>query len=161
MIIDAHTHLIDPPYSNEQLSFKIADGQVMKPNTLRDQVTPTNILQDMDKHHIDKAIVIASDALSNENLSKIVKTHPKRLTGFAYLNPLETDSPQKLEDAINRLGLVGLKLVPDFHDFSMDDPRIIPLIEKAVDLKVTSKYHLYNRIKSYQGLLVKVSNQSV
>jgi predicted TIM-barrel fold metal-dependent hydrolase len=115
LIIDAHTHLIDPPYSHEQLSFRIADGQIIKPNALRDQVTPKQLIQDMDKNNISKSIVIASDPLSNENLSYILKTHPKRLKGFAYINPLEIDSPQQLEHAIHKLGLVGLKLVPDFQ----------------------------------------------
>ena len=141
LIIDAHTHLIDPPYTNEPLSFKIADGQIMKPNALRNQVTPNNLIQDMDKNNINKSIVIASDALSNENLTKILKSYPKRLKGFAYINPLETDSPHQLEKAVNKLGLIGLKLVPDFQDFSMSDPRIHPLLDKATELDIPVMVH--------------------
>lgn len=140
LIIDAHTHLIDPPYTHEPLSFNISDGQVMQPNALRDQVTPEQLLHDMDKHRIDKAIVIASDALSNENLSKITKKY-NRLLGISYIHPFEPDSPRQLEYAINTLGLAGLKLVPDFQDFSMGDPRIYPLLEKAVELNVPVMVH--------------------
>lgn len=155
LIIDAHTHLIDPPYSHEQLSFTISDGQVMQPESLRDQVTPNILLKDMDELHIVKSIVIASDALSNENLSKIVKSNSDKLRGFAYVHPLELDSTTQLENAVNRLGLVGLKLVPDFQDFSMGDPRIYPLLYKAVDLGVPVMVH------SAPGLIKGHYNQSL
>jgi hypothetical protein len=127
----------------------------MRPNALRDQVTPTQLIQDMDKYKINTSIVIASDALSNENLSRIVKNHPERLKGFAYINPLEPDSPRQLEDAVNRLGLVGLKLVPDFQDFSMSDPRINPLLNKATELEIPVMVH------SAPGLIQGHYNQSL
>ena len=155
MIIDAHTHLINPPYNSEQLTFKIADGQIMKPNALRKQVSPQKLLQAMDKHQIEKAIAIASDALSNEVLSNIVKTHPDRLKGFAYIHPLDSDSQAQLENAVNNLGLVGLKLVPDFQNFSMGNPRIYPLLEKAAELKVPVMVH------SAPGLIKGHYNQSL
>jgi predicted TIM-barrel fold metal-dependent hydrolase len=140
LIIDAHTHLIDPPYIHEKLTFTIADGQVMRPDAFRDQITTNQLLQDMDQHNIDKAIVIASDVLSNENLSRITKNN-KRLQGLSYIHPLEPDSLQKLEHAITQLGLIGLKLVPDFQDFSMGDPRIHPFLEKAAELAVPVMVH--------------------
>ncbi len=155
MIIDAHTHLIDPPYNHEQLSFQIADGQEIKPNAHREQVSPKQLLKDMDRHHIKKTIVIASDALSNENLSTIVKTHPKRLSGFAYINPLEHNSPEQLNHSVKKLGLVGLKLVPDFQNFSMADPRIHPLLNKAAELEVPVMVH------SAPGLIQGHYNQSL
>lgn len=155
LIIDAHTHLIDPPYTHEQLKFKIADGQIMEPDAFRDQVKPEKLLQAMDKHQIDKAIAIASDALSNEELSKIIKKHPNRLKGFAYIHPLDSDSEVQLEKAVKKLGLVGLKLVPDFQDFSMGDSRIYPLLEKAVELDVPVMVH------SAPGLIKGHYNQSL
>jgi len=109
----------------------------------------------MDENKINKAIVLASDALSNENLSKILETYPKRLKGFAYINPLETDSPQRLEEAVNKLGLIGLKLVPDFQDFSMSDPRIHPLLNKATELEIPVMVH------SAPGLIQGHFNQSL
>jgi predicted TIM-barrel fold metal-dependent hydrolase len=155
LIIDGHTHLIDPPYIPEQLKFKIADGQIMKPDALRTQVTPEKLLQAMDEHQIDKAIAIASNALSNEVLSGIVKKHPNRLKGFAYIHPLDFDSKEQLEKAVNQMGLVGLKLVPDFQDFSMGDSRIYQLLEKAVELGVPVMVH------SAPGLIKGHFNQSL
>ena len=122
---------------------------------MRNQVTPEKLTQAMDEHHIDKAIAIASDALSNEVLSKIVKKHPNRLKGFAYIHPLDSDSKEQLEKAVNKLDLIGLKLVPDFQDFSMGDPRIYPLLEKAVELDVPVMVH------SAPGLIKGHYNQSL
>ena len=155
MIIDSHTHLIDPPYISEPLEFKIADGQIIKPDALRSQVTPEKLTQAMDEHQIDKAIAIASDALSNEVLSDIIKKYPNRLKGFAYIHPLDTGSTEQLEKAVNKLGLIGLKLVPDFQDFSMDDPRIYPLLEKTVELGIPVMVH------SAPGLIKGHFNQSL
>ena len=155
MMIDSHTHLIDPPYTSDPLEFKIADGQIMKPDALRNQVKPEKLIQAMDEHQINKAIAIASDALSNEALSEIIKKHPKRLKGFAYTHPLDPDSETQLEKAVNKLGLIGLKLVPDFQDFSMGDPRIIPLLEKAVELDIPVMVH------SAPGLIKGHYNQSL
>jgi predicted TIM-barrel fold metal-dependent hydrolase len=127
----------------------------MEPNALRDQVTPERLLHDMDEYNACNAIVLASEALSNETLSKIVKDHPKRLRGYAYINPLEDDSPHVLEYAVTRLGLIGLKLVPDFQDFSMADPRIHPLLKKAAELDIPVMVH------SAPGLVQGHYNQSL
>lgn len=113
----------------------------MRPPALREQVTPNCLIKNMDEYNINKAIVIASDALSNETLSTIVKENPGRFQGFAYISPLEADSPQQLEHAIKQLKLTGLKLVPDFQGFSMDDPHIYPLIGKAEELAIPVMVH--------------------
>ena len=155
LIFDAHTHLISPPYTSEVLEFTIADSQIMKPGALRNQVTPEKLLQAMDEYKIDKAIAIASDALSNETLSEIVNKYPNRLKGFAYIHPLDSDSKEQLEKAVNKLGLVGLKLIPDFQDFSMNDSRIYPLLEKAVELDIPVMVH------SAPGLIKGHYNQSL
>ena len=50
----------------------------------------------MDEHQIMKAIVIASDALTNKVLSEIVKKYPNRLNGFAYIHSFDSDSEEQL-----------------------------------------------------------------
>ena len=97
----------------------------------------------MDRNKIEKAIVIASDALTNENLSHIIETNPKKLIGLDLhiLKIPLTERRQRLERAVNQYQLRGLKLVPDFQNFSMNDYRIEILIRKAVELSTPVIVH--------------------
>jgi predicted TIM-barrel fold metal-dependent hydrolase len=48
----------------------------------------------------------------NERLGQLVRGHEDRLVGFAVVNPLHDGAADDLEDAVQRFGLRGLKLVP-------------------------------------------------
>jgi len=83
------------------------------------------ILGSLDEAGVDVAVLLAPfltdpytlsdrDSLrkANEHLSALVRGHRDRLVGFAVVNPLHTEAPDDLSDAVERLGLRGLKLVP-------------------------------------------------
>jgi len=101
------------------------------------------LLHDMDECNIDQALVMSYPYASNKFLSTIVKSHPRRLIGFARVtNPRDgTDSVRELEIAINELGLKGLKLLPECQAFSPADREILPLIRRASELDVPILIH--------------------
>lgn len=100
MLIDAHLHL-----SGRE------DGD--------------GVLRSLDEAGIDVAVLLApfltdpyrlSDRPSlrdgNRHLSDLVRGHEDRLVGFAVVNPLHEEAADDLEEAVERGGVRGLKLVP-------------------------------------------------
>lgn len=100
MIIDAHLHCTGRERSDDvlrSLDEAGVDVAVLLAPFLNDPYT----LQDRD-----------SLRAGHEHLAALMRGHADRLIGFAVVNPTHAEAPDDLEDAVQRLGLRGLKLVP-------------------------------------------------
>jgi uncharacterized protein len=84
-----------------------------------------DVLRSIDEAGIDVAVLLAPfltdpysladrDSLrrGNRHLSQLVRGHTDRLIGFAVVNPLHPQAVDDLEEAVERGGIRGLKLVP-------------------------------------------------
>jgi predicted TIM-barrel fold metal-dependent hydrolase len=84
-----------------------------------------DVLCSLDEAKVDVAVLLAPflshpysladpDSLrtANAHLAALVKNHPDRLIGFAVVNPLHPRAIDDLQEAVERLALRGLKLVP-------------------------------------------------
>jgi len=127
VIIDAHNHVGGPDKS---------DGA---------KQSPEEIIAKMNQTGIDKAVIFPfneinpgiSFSLANNYIAAAVKKYPSRLIGFARLDPnYEEKALLELERAVNKLGLRGVKLHPSSQNFSLDDPIVLGIIEKAAELKI-------------------------
>lgn len=100
MIVDAHLHCSGRERSEE-------------------------VLRSLDEAGVDVAVLLApfltdpytladreSLRAGNEHLAGLVRGHADRLVGFAVVNPQHPEAADDLTDAVQRLGLRGLKLVP-------------------------------------------------
>jgi len=100
MIVDAHLHCSGQERSDE-------------------------VLHSLDAANIDVAVLLApflhapytladrsSLRAANQHLAALIADHCDRLAGFAVVNPLHPNAADDLEDAVQRLHLRGLKLVP-------------------------------------------------
>lgn len=87
--------------------------------------TASDVLRSLDEARIDVAVLLApflTDPFSihdrdslragNRHLSDLVRGHEDRLLGFAVVNPLHPQAADDLEEAAERGGVRGLKLVP-------------------------------------------------
>ena len=87
--------------------------------------TSKGVLRSLDEAGVDVAVLLApfltdpytlADRQSlrdgNRHLSRIVRGHRDRLVGFAVVNPLHPEAADDLEEAVERGGVRGLKLVP-------------------------------------------------
>lgn len=104
-----------------------------------------DIIRDMDKAGIDKAVIVAADyssaygtiVVTNEDVSRMARQHPDRFIPFCSVDPaFGRAAVDKLEFAVKELGARGLKLVPPMQGFRFDDPRHNPLWEKAAELDI-------------------------
>jgi len=106
------------------------------------------MLLEMDLCGIDKAVMVPVDATTscnatvytNEQIVEICGMSD-RLIGFASVDPRQPGAPEKLEHAVSRLGLRGLKLSPAMQGFFPDDPVAFPVYEKARDLRIPILFH--------------------
>lgn len=138
MLIDIHTHLSEFQDSLEVQRQFVATG-----------VVPDAIVQAYRKGiaGVDRAVLVALDArpagfhTSNEAVAWMVKQDPKRIVGFASVDPNLTDAPDQLERAVQDLGLRGLKLAPMYQFFAPDAPTVFPLYERALRLGLPILIH--------------------
>lgn len=146
MIIDGHVHICGPPLNQDYIKTTLANGSLITLPFKRADCSVDHLIQAMNTHNIDIALVNAfQGAVTNKQLSQIIKEHKERLKGFAWIdNPLsEDDSVREMEESFTKLGLRGLKLNPGTQQFSPADPRVYPLIKKASELKIPIFIHMY------------------
>ena len=127
MIIDAHNHVGGPDKGDRQ------------------RQSPEEIVASMDNVGIDKSVIFpfnevnpgVSFSNANDYIASAVREYPDRLIGFARLDPnYEEKAIQEMERAITKLGLSGVKLHPSSQKFSLDNPYVLRIIEKAAEFGV-------------------------
>lgn len=129
MLIDIHTHAFHP---------KIATKAVLHLNKVYAlQCEGTGMLADLEKEEsqagIDRyAVLCAATApaqvIPANNYAINIRRSPDGGIAFGTIHP----GYSKWEDELDRLdrnGIRGLKLHPDFQGFSMDDKRLLPVFE--------------------------------
>ncbi|MFC1917393.1 amidohydrolase family protein [Chloroflexota bacterium] len=120
MIIDAHVHIHpDPKWFGESYDASL--------DTLIDL---------LGKSPVDKAVLLPIyPTVPNAFIAEACRKYPDRLIGFASADPLGgRKSIEQFEQDVFKYNLKGLKLHPRLQNFSLDDPDIIPLFQKAADL---------------------------
>lgn len=89
---------------------------------------------------IDATTALGKTVYNNEQVAELCSMSP-RLIGFASVDPCQPDAPEKLADAVTRLGLRGLKLAPAMQRFFPDDRALYPLYEQARKLRIPILFH--------------------
>ena len=73
----------------------------------------------------------ANAELYNELRSK--KVFADRFIPFAVINPIYAGWQDDLETCIKRYGMRGVRLYPQYHDYTLDDPACIELVKTVRD----------------------------
>ncbi|WP_114578725.1 amidohydrolase family protein [Saliphagus sp. LR7] len=105
--------------------------------------TPEKLLSVMNRKGIDRAIVSSLGAVfyrdhefGNRELADDVKGHEDRLVPFATINPTFPDWEEELRYCIEELEMQGVRLLPAYHDYEIDAPEAVALLEACADLGV-------------------------
>ena len=56
-----------------------------------------------------------------------------RFIPFAVINPIYAGWRDDLENCVTKMGMKGIRLYPQYHDYEITDPRIIELVKVARD----------------------------
>jgi hypothetical protein len=106
-------------------------------------------IADMDAAEVDKSVVVAIDTetvtgtkVSNEAVAAAVAKYPDRLIGFASVDPHKgVLAVRELENAVNDLGLKGLKFIPHLLELRPNDQMFYPIFAKAQELGIPVLFH--------------------
>ena len=135
MIIDAHTH-VGEPVSRGEL------GQQAP------RISAETLVASMDRAGIDRSLTFTDKGLlfydksENDKVAEAVIKHPRRLIGFACVNPqYGVDAVEELRRAIVELELKGLKLHPWVQHFSCTDSVLDPLFEEITRREIPVLIH--------------------
>ncbi len=79
--------------------------------------------------------------VSNDYIARAVAEAPARLIGFAGVSPLAYDALTELRQAIEQLGLRGLKLHPPLQMFDPGDARCFPVYAQMQDYGLPILFH--------------------
>lgn len=106
------------------------------------------LLEAMDAQGVDLAVISAvvtpggdNGRAANDLVHETIRQNPTRLAGLACVVPYFTDAVRMLDHYVRNMGFLGLKLHPSMQQFFPSDPRIYPIIEKAIDLDVPVLIH--------------------
>ena len=121
MIIDVHAH--------------IGNSDVPTASDLQKGCTAELVLRYADQAQIDKTVVFPTTYLDftvgNRIIADAVAKYPDRLVGFARADVKHANAVASFVQAVEQLGLKGLKLVPRGQD--LENPVLFELFEKCAD----------------------------
>ncbi len=110
-------------------------------------MTPSGVLEMMDKEGVDFAVVLAEIAplttgvVENEFVAEFC-SHSERLIPFGSINPVtDRDSQQTLARLVENLRMKGLKLLPPYQHFYPNGTRFYALYAKAQELNIPVVFH--------------------
>jgi predicted TIM-barrel fold metal-dependent hydrolase len=150
-IINTHAHLIE-------IEKVLADDGLKYLKFLKDiptfgaveqvaaMLSVDNLLRQMDDAGVEHTVLFAMYGpilySSNEFVAAICRQYPGRFIGFASVDIKNQDAPVILDEAVEKLGLKGLKLHPPLQDFFPNDRSLWPLYKKACDLNIPVVFHI-------------------
>ena len=146
MIVDAHTHTPSHrdhvPADEQVLNHAWRPDRAVAASTTwadhdraqRDGGVDISLVFNIAVKTIGAAGVVADRARINDSTAEFVAADPSRRIGFSSVDPDEPDAIEELERAADDLGLVGIKLGPNYQDFEplgMAARRVYGHAEKA------------------------------
>lgn len=138
MIIDAHAHAWPDKAAEKAKIF--LERAFHSPIALIPTID--NLVRGMDKAGIDRSCLaaVASRPDQVEPINRWLATVVgDRLSAFGAMHPFH----RAMRDEMKRLSefCVGIKLQPEFQEFSVDDEAIFPLYEMAVEMNLPVLFH--------------------
>lgn len=105
--------------------------------------SPNALLERMDSKGVDRAFVSAFESIlyrnpqaGNEELRDAVAGREDRLVPFATIDPTYTAWREDLTTCVEDWGFRGVKLLPLYHDYDLDDEAAVALLDACADLGV-------------------------
>lgn len=141
MLIDFHTHAFPEKIAERAISkLSFASGG-LKPQT---NGTLQGLKESMKKGNVDISVVmnIATNAEQQKNVNDFAASVNNKEDMFAF-GSVFPDSPDALSELerIKDMGLLGVKLHPDYQGFFVDDEKMKPIYKKISQLGLITLFH--------------------
>jgi len=141
-VIDAHTHFFSHPFFMQFVEAIKQDLSRDDPyRALGDRLgwelpSPdhaalgTRWVQEMDRHGLERMVLIASLPGDEGSVLAAVRAFPQRIIGYFMLDPTTPDAAERTRRALAE-GLRGVCLFPAMHRFHVWEERCYPVYEAA------------------------------
>jgi predicted TIM-barrel fold metal-dependent hydrolase len=133
MVIDFHTHIFPEQIAEKTIKHLEEAGNV---RAFTDG-TLSGLIRSMEENGIDLSVVLP--VVTKPSQFDTVNAYAASITGrdgiisFGGIHPDTEDYREKLEQ-IKELGLLGIKLHPDYQKTFISDPRMVRIISYAAEL---------------------------
>lgn len=123
--------------------------------------------QRMDKFGVDLSVISNLNGIfykntqsANQELYDAVKSSKKyhdRFIPFAVINPIYAGWRRDMDISIHKMGMKGIRLYPQYHDYEITDPSLIELVKRARDLNIPVTF-CYRMVDSRQRSWMDLDN---
>ena len=141
MLIDFHTHCFPEKIAKKALDKLSFSSGGLKPYT---DGTVSGLKKNMERDGVDMAVVlnIATNESQQESVNDFAASINKdeKIMAFGSVYPHSKNAIDEL-DRIKDLGLLGVKLHPEYQEFFADDEKMKPIYEKISRLGLITVFH--------------------
>jgi predicted TIM-barrel fold metal-dependent hydrolase len=105
--------------------------------------TCSKLLERMDRFGVDVSVISNLNGIfykntlsANEELFEELNSDKEfkgRFIPFAVINPVYAGWRDDLETCVARMGMMGIRIFPQYHDYEVTDPSLIELVKLARD----------------------------
>lgn len=155
MIIDVHTHT--PRYREPVAAADDLANDKWRPDQVRsakpswvesmaalgavDRAITFNIAADPRHENIDDGGLMYETRQVNDDTAAFVQAHPEKLIGFLSIHPHDPHALEEIERATQDLGLVGIKVGPNYQNFNPVGPEAFAVYARAQELGLPMLFH--------------------
>lgn len=150
--IDFHVHPWTREFmeENECIRYAIEFFRISQ-NLLPDSID--DLISEMDNAGVQASVILGQDlrsskkpqfknyTLPNEQLKRLVDSHPDRFLAFGSVDPRNEDALLKLRAMTVDYGFKGLKIHGDASEIFPNDPILYPIYEKCVEYDLVVLHH--------------------
>lgn len=142
MVIDFHTHI----FPDKIATGSIAHLEKASGITAATDGTLNGLLASMEKNNVDMSVILpvvtkpSQFESVNQFAADVNQKYKGKLISFGGIHPDSEDYKAQL-DRIKELGLLGIKLHPDYQKVMIDDERNMRIIEYANSLGLMIMVH--------------------
>lgn len=94
-------------------------------------VLATRWVDELTRHHVARAALIASVPGDEDSVAVAVAAHPERFVGFFVVNPVSRDGLAHASRGLSTLGMRCVCLFPSMHRYPLDEERVVGVFELA------------------------------
>lgn len=86
-------------------------------------------VEELDRHGVDRAAIIASLPDDEESVEQAVAAFPSRFYGYSMVNPLAEDAIPRVQGTLDRGHIRGLCLFPAMHRYSIQSEAALAVLD--------------------------------
>ena len=146
MVIDFHTHIFPDKIARmaiNKLEENIKQASKVEVKACHDG-NLAGLLKSMEKNDITYSVVmpIATNPRQTESINTFAKliNNKNGVYSFGSIHPEDEEWEKHLEE-IKEMGLLGIKLHPEYQDFYVDSAKSIEILKRAKDLGLYVMLH--------------------